>query len=159
MISWNRLLAVSIAATSMRTYALRASGETESNAVRDGGQQEGSTVSAERVRGGAVTGGRGGALKGVTAVAGKTPEPPPRPQAFPAPTATPAARDPEGPAVPGRPAPGSVRRSPAPRRFPVVGYARPARSRASTPARRAVRRSSRVKPAGARVSVVTPASA
>lgn len=61
------------------------------------------------------------ALFRVTAVAGKTPEPPPRPLNF--------------------------------------FYASPARSRASLPARRDASRSSSVKPAGARLRVVTPAAA
>ncbi len=41
----------------------------------------------------------------------------------------------------------------------VARQASPARSRASVPARSEASRSSRVKPAGARVSVVTPAAA
>ncbi|GAA4328841.1 hypothetical protein GCM10023086_57740 [Streptomyces venetus] len=60
------------------------------------------------------------ALFRVTAVAGKTPEPPPR---------------------------------------PLKPQASPARSSASVPARREASRSSRVKPAGARDRVVTPAAA
>ncbi|GGZ07200.1 hypothetical protein GCM10010365_27860 [Streptomyces poonensis] len=46
-----------------------------------------------------------------------------------------------------------------PRRFfaPLLRYASPARSRASAPARSEAIRSSSVKPAGASVSVVTPA--
>jgi len=42
---------------------------------------------------------------------------------------------------------------------PLAGYASPARSSASVPARSDARRSSRVKPAGASVRVVTPAAA
>ena len=64
---------------------------------------------------GRVTARAAGALCSVTAVAGKTPEPPPRPQNFPG---------------------------------PPRGYASPARSRASVPARSAAIRSSRVKPGG-----------
>lgn len=71
------------------------------------------------------------ALFPVTAVAGKTPEPPPRPQNF---------FRPSGERV-------------------TTRYARPARSSASEPARSEAIRSSSVKPAGDSVSVVTPAAA
>lgn len=93
-----------------------------------------------------VTRARIAALCCLTAAAGKIPRAP----------ATAA-----GPTGPALRAPGVCRRPDEIRYEPAgpMSYARPARSSASVPARSEARRSSRVKPAGASVSVVTPAAA